>query len=420
MRAEVYKSLRFNTIVNIADSSFFGLAFGVSSFVTVLPLFMSTMTDSPFLIGLAPSLHNALWQLPQILTIAWMRPQKPVKPLVMGLTSLERLPFLGLALLAFMYDEANIPLMLGFTIVLLTIQGLGAGLTANPWMIMIGKIIPAERRGVYFGWQSGLSNLLGGAGAVAAGLILNKVPGPEGFGWCFLLTTGIMMISWAFLRMAREPSAIELEFDEDLPERGFSYHLRGILKCDQNFRWFLAARMASQLSLMGYAFYSYYAVSYYKVSIIEVGVMTGVLMGVNFIANIVMGWIGDRRGYRQMMVLGLSAMALSALTAWLAPGPGWFYLVFILAAVGNVAIWTIGMAMTLAYGSEDERPSYVGLANTLVSPVNIIIPFLGGWLASGFGYPLVFAASAFGGLAAVSLFLLKVKDHPQPELEPIA
>lgn len=59
MNIEIQKNLKHNLIVNLLDGGFFGFAMGFSSFVTILPLFVSTMTHSALLIGLIPAIHNA-------------------------------------------------------------------------------------------------------------------------------------------------------------------------------------------------------------------------------------------------------------------------------------------------------------------------------------------------------------------------
>jgi len=102
------------------------------------------------------------------------------------------------------------------------------------------------------------------------------------------------------------------------------------------------------------------------------------------------------------------------LLAWWAPAPAWFFLVFILASIGNVAIWTVALSMTLEYGTDENRPTYVGITNTLTAPANILAPFVGGWLAQGFGYPATFIASALGGLLAAGIFHFTVKDMRRP------
>ncbi len=179
-----------------------------------------------------------------------------------------------------------------------------------------------------------------------------------------------------------------------------------ILRQNANFRWFLIARMFSQLAVIGYAFYTVYAVKHHGVSEVEIGVMTAVLMIAQIVANVGMGWIGDRWGHRPVMEFGLICMAISSFLAWWAPAPSWFYLVFILAAFGNVAIWTVAISMTLEYGSEAERPTYIGMANTLIAPANILAPFLGGWLASSYGYPAAFIVSAWVGCSRRGYFII--------------
>lgn len=422
MNVELLRSLKHNTVVNLLDGAFFGFATGFASFVTVIPLFISTMTASPVLIGLIPAIHAAGWQLPQIFTASWISKRDRISPLVIRLTSLERVPYLGLAFLALLIPLIGPQLGLAIAFALLIVQGLGAGLTANPWQSMIAKIIPAERRGTFLGLQAGLSFLLASLGAILAGQILGRVSGNTAFAICFFLATFMLIISWVFLAMTREPAGSKFASTETIHASiDMSTVMRRILQRtnpqDRNFAWFLVARLASQLSLIGYAFYTVYAVNYHGVSKIEIGFMTAVLMGVNVVANIGMGWIGDRYGHRSVMVFGLLAMALSSLIAWWSPSGAWFYLVFTLAAVGNVAIWTIALSMTLQFGTDDERPAYIGLANTLVAPANILSPFIGGWLAASFGYPAAFMASAVGGFCAALIFRFLVKDH-QPDLSP--
>ncbi len=409
MNAEIQKNLKHNLIVNLLDGGFFGFAMGFASFVTILPLFVSTMTHSALLIGLIPAIHNAGWQLPQLFTARWVSRQSRFKPLVMGLTALERAPFLGLALAAFLSPSIPKEATLALTFGLLVVQGLGAGLTANPWQTMIGKIIPAERRSTFFGAQAAVANLLASLSALLAGVILSQNNAPQGFIYCFLLCFSSMIVSWVFLGLTREPSTPPEPAAAEAPS--FWENMGNILKRDRNFRWFLVARMISQLAIMGFAFYTVYAVRVHGASELVVGGMTSVLLGAQIVGNVLMGWVGDRWSRKGVMEIGLGAAALSALLAWWSPSVGWFYLVFALAAIANVAVWTIGIAMSLEFGDEVDRPAYIGMANTLVAPANILAPFLGGWLADLAGYPAAFIVSAAGALAALWVFQTYVMEE---------
>lgn len=411
---EVFKNLKHNLLANITDGAFFGFGIGFASFVTIIPLFVSGMTGSALLIGLIPAIHNAGWQFPQLFTARWIARQTHVRPLVLSLTIIERLPFLGLAIVAWFAPQIGTTAALVLTFVLLTIQGLGAGLTANPWQSMIGKIMPDDRRGAFFGLQAAAANLLASLGAVLAGFLLAGLDSPFDFTACFLITSGLMVISWFFLALTREPAAPASETPSLLERSGLWASMGDILRRDVNFRWFLAARMASQLVLMGFAFYTVYAVQRHGVSEVGAGWMTGTLLGVSIIANVVMGSLGDRLGHRRMMELGLLAGVLSALLAWWAPSAGWFYPIFALEAIANVAVWTTGMSMTLQFGDESERPAYIGMANTFVAPANILAPFFGGWLADRAGYPAAFLLAAAGGLAAMLIFHFMVREVRRP------
>jgi len=402
------KNLRHNFLVNLADGGFFGAAIGFASFVTIIPLFVSQFTNSALLIGLIPAIHSVGWQLPQLFTANRVSRLTKFKPTVLQLTIQERLPFLFMAIVAWMAPTIGIKWSLALIFILLVWQGLGAGLTANPWQSMIAKIIPGNLIGTFFGAQSAAANLLASLTAIAAGIILDRNDSPIDFTLCFLLAGGGMAISWFFLAWTRED---ERQFN--LPVitwMEFRDKIAGILKQNRNFRWFLITRMLSQFAAMGFAFYTVYAVRQLGVPGTTIGIMTGLLMATQILANPIMGWFGDRRGYRLILEIGILFAVASATLAWWAPNANWFYLVFILAGLANAALWTIPMAMTMEFCEESDRPAYIGMANTLIAPSTFLAPLFGGWLADAAGYPVAFITSALFGLITVIVLHLAVTD----------
>jgi len=176
------------------------------------------------------------------------------------------------------------------------------------------------------------------------------------------------------------------------------------LRKDPNFRWLIIGRMLSQFGVMGSTFYFVHMVRNLGSSDIETGVLTSVLMMSSFVMNILLGWLADRWSKRGVLEIGAAAMVLGGIIAWLAPTTAWFYPVNILASIANTCIWTIMMATALQFGTDEERPLYVGMATTLATPATILAPLFGGWLANQFGYPVAFAVSAVFGLAALVVF----------------
>ena len=178
LEAAIRKHLRFNLVVNMLDGGFFGMGWGFGSIGTIIPLFVSHMTTSALLIGLIPAIHAVGWQLPQLFMANSVSRLRRYKPMVMLMTIQERLPFLGLALVALFLAKLGNTLALVLTFALLVWQGLGAGFTANAWQSMIAKIIPSDWRGTFFGAQAAIANILMSIAAIAAGYILDTAACP--------------------------------------------------------------------------------------------------------------------------------------------------------------------------------------------------------------------------------------------------
>jgi MFS family permease len=411
----IQRNLRYNFTVNILDGGFFGLAIGFTSFITIIPLFVAQMTESALLIGLAPAIHSVGWQFPQLLTAGWVSRSKRIKPLVLQATLHERIPFLGLAAVAWFLPQLSPQTALILTFILLTWQGFGGGLTANPWTSLMTKVIPTNLHSTFFGAQMAAFTGLEGLSAVAAGLILDRVDGPLDFTLCFLATTAALVISYIIIALVREPEGRPRPV-ESKPD-GFWKESKRILKTNPNFNAFLIMRSLSQFAAMAFSFYIVYIVWTFGISEAIAGLMTGVFLLSSILASLVMGRLADRWSPRAVMIIGALAATLSALLAMLAPSASWFYASFILASIAIVAVWTIPIPLTVQFGTEEERPYYIGLSSTLTSPATLLAPIIGGWLADTVGFQATFMVSLVCGLLMAAMLAFVVKDPPR---EPVS
>ena len=404
----IRRNFRYNFTVNILDGGFFGFALGFASFITIIPLFVSQMTDSAMLIGLIPAIHGAGWQLPQLLTADQVSRAKRYKPLALLMTLHERLPFLGLAIIAWFLPKMETQTALFLTFVLLIWQGLGGGFTANAWTNMISKIVPPELHGTFFGAQTAAFTAFEAVAAILAGLTLDRLDGPLDFTLCFLAAVLGMIISYIFISLTREPDSVKTTTDS-LPADFWKKSGR-ILRLNHNFSIFLGVRSLSQFAVMGFSFYIIYAVWHFEINEFIAGVMTTVFLIANILASLLMGRWADRWSPRKVMAIGALGSVLSALLAWLAPSAEWFYLALVFASLGAVATWTIPMALTIRFGSENERPFYIGLSNTTSAPASILAPIFGGWLADAFGFQATFIVSALCGLSMAAVLYFALQD----------
>jgi MFS family permease len=409
MNSKHQKNLRFNFTVNVLDGGFFGAALGFASFITIIPLFVSKFTDSAVLIGLIPAIHAFGWQLPQLFTAQRVSKLSKYKNMALMMSLNERLPFLGLAIVAWYSPQIGVQWSLILIFILLIWQGFGGGFTATAWQSLIAKIIPVNLYGRFFGVQSSAVTFLMAIGAIIAGLILSTYYYPLNFTLCFLLASVAMVFSFIFLALTREESVAPATTPTK-DEMSFREKLRGILRTDKDFRWYLLSRMLTQFATMGFAFYTIYAVREFGVDVGLIGFLTGLLLFTEVAVNPLMGWLGDRRGHLLTLQIGIIATIASVLLAMGAQSVAWFFPIFILAGIANVAAWTVPLSMTLEFGLESQRPAYIGLANTLVAPSTFIAPILAGLLIDNVSYQVAFLASAIAGIATLLVLVIGVKD----------
>ena len=417
LSSELQSKLRHNTFVNIMDGALFGFGvMGLASYVTIIPLFLSYLTESTALIGFAAALFHIGWQVPQLLTSGYVAGLSRYKPTVLAMTLFERLPFFGLAIVALALPLIGSDAALILTLILLGVQSLGGGFTGTAWQSMISKIMPAHILGSFFGIQSAAVNLFGAGGALLASIILERLAYPGSFVLLFAVAGVSLMISFLFIAQTFEPKSAPRDVVDGLGWRGFGERLRGILRADRNFRWFLAARSLTSLSLTAISFYTIFGIRRFDMSPELVGSLTSVLLLSNMLTSAVIGWVGERWGLRRVLILANVLTVLAIATALTAEDARWFYLVFALTGMVNASQWSTIMTITVQFCSVAERPFYIGMANSLIAPVTVFAPIIGGWLVDAASFELSFGIFALAGLLSILVFLGPMQDPQKAKI----
>ncbi len=403
--------LQRNYFANLLDGSFFGFGImGLASYVTIIPLYLSYLTESTALIGFVAALFHIGWQVPQLLTANRVAGLRRYKPMVLAMTLFERLPYFALALVAFLIPTIGIEMALFFTVFILAVQSLGGGFTATAWQSMLSKIMPPHRLGTFFGIQSACVNLFGAGGALLASFILERRDFPHGFALLFFITGLSLALSFAFLTLTYEPESAPKDVGKRLPWREFSGRLWHILRADKNFRWFLVARGLTALSLTCLSFFTIFGIRRFDMSPEFAGAMTSVLLVSNTLSSSLIGWIGDRWGHRRVLIFSNLLTVLSIGLSLAAPDVTWFYLVFALMGIVNSTQWSTILTITVQFSAVAERPFYIGLANTLIAPVTVFAPIIGGWLVDAVSFELTFSIFALAGLFSLLVYVIPMQD----------
>lgn len=405
--AEMNRNYRWNFVVNVLDGSAFMLGMSFISATTIVPLFLSKLSDSPIPVGLAAVIAQGSWFLPQLFTANAVERLARKKPVVINLGFFtERLP-MWLIVGAAMTAAASPPLALTLFFIGYAWHGLGAGIIATAWQDMLARIFPVNRRGRFFGSVMFIGAGLGAIGASLSAWLLKTYPFPQNFVYCFAIAATGITVSWAFLALTREPvQAVQTPRREN---RQYLAELRPLLQQDHNFRRFLVARLLLALSGMGAGFLTVSAIQRWGISDSTVGWYTAAtLLGQTF-GNLLFGLLADRYGHKLTLELSGAAALLSFGLAWLAPTPEWFFAVFVLQGVSNGGILVSGIMVVLEFSPPQRRPTYAGLANTLTGVVSAAAPLLG-TLMAGIDYGLLFAMSTVVALVGVVLMRYRVQE----------
>lgn len=412
----IEKNYRWNFLVNALDGASFWFGMSFLSSTVILPLFVSHFTTNPLLIGLIPFLITAGNFLPQLFTANAVEraPVKKFFPVNIGFF-LERVPILLLAPATYFLAIRQPTLSLIIFFVLLTWNTFGAGVIIVGWQDMIAKIIPVEKRGRFFGITNFIGNGTGILGALALPFILNNFTFPMGYVISFAAAAFLILLSWAFLSLTREPAIYsskppvsQLKYLQSLPK---------ILGNDHNFRMYLLAQIIFSLSGMASGFLVIYAVQGWKLPDAEAGGFTiAVQVGLT-LANLFFGFLSDHKGHKLSLEICMALSTLALLLAIFAPSPLWFFPIFFLRGAVSAGIMISGISIVYEFTEAENRPTYIGLANTIPGVAGSVAPLIGGWLAGAISYRSMFILSAIIGVAGWVLLHFTVRE-PRTENSP--
>jgi len=128
------------------------------------------------------------------------------------------------------------------------------------------------------------------------------------------------------------------------------------------------------------------------------------------------GFLADRTGHKLSLEICWLLNVVLLLLALLAPSPAWFFAVFFLRGAINAGTMLSSISIVYEFTDADNRPTYIGLANTIPGVAVVIAPLVGGWLVGAISYQAMFILSALIGAASWVILRFAVRE---PRRNPI-
>ncbi|NIM95628.1 MAG: MFS transporter [Anaerolineales bacterium] len=407
LNAEVEKNYRWNFGVNSLDVTFFFFGLSLVSAYTIVPLYISKLTDSTVPVGIAALIAQGSWYLPQLFTANFTERSPRMKPIVVNLgLFLERLPFWVLVISTFFAIQAP-TLALVIFLIGYAWHGFGAGMVAPSWQNLIARCFSAERRGRFFGISMALGTATGMAGAALSTWVLSTYDYPRDFTLIFTLAALSIFVSLFFLALTREPVPSQKLVERT--QREFFHGVSDIIQKKLNFRRFLIARFLLVFGSMGAAFVTVAALRVWDVSDGTVGVFTAFQLLGQGIGTLGLGMMADKKGHKVSIEISALAAVLAFFFAFIAPNPTFYFITFFLLGIGNGGIMVSGILIVLEFAEPERRPTYIGIAGTGVGVISMIAPLVGVAIAN-VSFTLLFGISAAINLLALVGLVFTVRE----------
>jgi predicted MFS family arabinose efflux permease len=389
---------RRNFIAGLWHGAFLALGVSLTQPTTVISSFVADLTGSTVWVGGLATVLTVAGALPQIFVARWIEPLPRKMPYLMTAIYLRVFSWGLLAWLIYLIGDEQ-PMLLAWILVgMLVIFYAGGGLGNIPYTDIIGKIIPASRRGAFFGGMGALAGPLSVGAALAARRILADVPYPNNYALLFgLAATGLGIASLGFWVMKEPPAP-----GGERRTPPWSVYWQELKRASKRLKMLIAIELLTGFSLMTLPFYVVYARQMLDAPTEAVGwfLLAQVVGGV--LANLFWARLVDRAGSRQMLVVCAVISTVTPLLALALAPLGWaaLGLVFFLAGATFNGRKVGFQSALLELAPPEERPTYAGLNAVLILPL-AFLSLGAGFFLQQWSYTALFVlAAVFVGAGA--------------------
>jgi hypothetical protein len=389
------KQDRRNFWFGVLNGTFYITSETLTEPTLVLASFVSRLTDSPLWIGMIVPLRDGSWFLPQLWVSSFLQSEPRKLPYYRRMALVRALPWLAMTVVVLTVRDPLWTLIIFF--ICFSITAVAAGLSGLPFLEIVGKTIPSERRGEFFALRLATGGLAGVGASFFVRWMLdekNLYTFPANFGVLFGTALALACASWLVFAWIVEPDDQNIK-----PPVSLIDQLRRaiqIIKNDPRYRRFIYLRSSLIIGGAATPFFAVYVQRTLDGSLSMIGVYLAVYVITNLITNFTLARISGKIGYQRVTeiagVAGL-AMTLIVLTLILIASPLnlrgtipslWLIPVFILSGIRESTQGVAGQSLLLEIAPLSERTLYLGFTNTLLGII-LLSTGLSGIVVQSFG-----------------------------------
>lgn len=401
-----------------------GALYNASSYLIDATVVLSVMGErligSKTLVGLLLAMINVGWMWPALFTPWFLEGRTYKMPWYRGSCAFRIAGIGAVAAILFSPLPVTSPVLCFWLItIVFFIQTSSGGVSWLPFMDIVGKTVPPNRRGLFWALRQCISGCFGIGAASLVRWFLDPANGqafPRGYAWLVTFAAVMQTAAIVLFAFAYEPPSPS--HTRRMSLRMYFARRTRLLRRDPALRIYLTVRIVLSLAAMGVPFLALYGHKRFGLSEAETG---GLLLPVTIAGAIlpyVWGAVSDRLGSRAAIrtaaVLGIAHAVLPLVLSGMAPAGLSPHVVRLMLGGSMV----FGYAMTTCWGlamlnyvldlaPAHRRDAYVGLNTGAAIPLafgSLFAGALGDFVSMEAIYWVCLALAAMG--AAWSFFVL--------------
>jgi MFS family permease len=275
--------------------------------------------------------------------------------------------------------------------------------------LLMSRVIPISLRGRLQAWRNAVGGLIAAILAYFSGkyLIGANVLG-NGYATTFILAFFLTSAGLWFLQyQIREP--VPPTIREPVRFRDRMRDIPALIAANRDYRWFLVMQMLATSARIATPFYILHVGATMHLDGATLGLLSLAYLGADTVSNIVWGYLGDRSGFRVVLVMAITVWIVSTLLLLTLHAPLAVFIAFFGLGAAAAGYMMASQTMILEFGHRDDLSMRIGISATAEGAMATMGPLIGGGVADLLGYNVVFGAS-LGLLTAALLTLTVIRD----------
>ena len=416
--------------LSVLNGIFFAVVFSIVKSGMVLSAFFLKLTNSTLFATLPLALMQIGQLWPQLIVSNVAEARERKMPFYILPATARLILFTLISLSTYMLG-ANKPMLLVIIFsALYFAHSSCSGVCGIAFWDIIGKTIPANRRGRFMALRGFLGGILGFATGFYVRYMLSKDGPAFPSNYAYLFITAIIFQAGSSLSFAFVREPVTAARKDRTPFRKHLFQGVQILRTDRDYRLLFQVRILNSLAMLGGMVFIPYAIKALGMPESSVGVLMVIVTCFALPSNFLWSYIADNYGNRLLLLVSTGIYLLVPVIAFASyyanslplhvpflNGYDLRSITFILAfVVSGVAIKgrTIGeLNYLLELAPEEKRPSYLAFMSVLLAPT-VLVPLVAGIVAELISFRASFALS-FVFCAVALLIMLRLGEPREKE-----